>query len=448
MNSQIDLAPLNFEHSVTNEALRQIIDHVPLPCVLRDVYYRVVYSNQPVWDLFDFYDSTEMVNCVGELSPPYQPDGSPSRTKFRSLMNDVLTKGDTAKFDWLYFRKDRELIPAEVTLLRVVLGGRSYIMEFIKDQRESKQALIEEHASRQRLQAMMDSCPIACGIVDEHFNVVECNNEVVHLFGLLNKQSFMKRFFQLSPEKQPNGELSRLKALDKLKETFENGRAHYEWMHQNMEDVQIPCEVTLVRVRLSEQEHAIMYISDLRELRDSVAMMQKMETIAYTDELTGLYSRRYFMENASIALEKCKAEGKCFHIIMTDLDYFKRINDNFGHQVGDEVLKISAKRMMGVTRQSNIIARYGGEEFIIMITEVPYDSAIKNAERIHKTMEESPFIIKDMSMNITVSQGISTLLTHEDTLDDIIHRADTALYTAKRTGRNKFVEYDKKMDTM
>jgi diguanylate cyclase (GGDEF)-like protein len=282
---------------------------------------------------------------------------------------------------------------------------------------------------------------MACGIVDAHFNVLDANHEVVNLFGMLDKQAFIERFFELSPEYQPDGQLSKRKALDKLKQTYEAGRANYEWLHQTIYGEQVPCEVTLVRVHLDEQDLAIFYIHDLREIKKSMQMMQKMESIAYTDELTQLFNRRYFMENAATVLEKCKTEKGQFHLIMADLDHFKGVNDTYGHPIGDEVLKIAAKRMIGVTRKENIIARYGGEEFIILLKNMSYFSAVKNAKRIQKAMEESAVMIKGMSLNVTVSLGVSTYTNAEETLDDIIHMADVALYGAKRTGRNKVMEY-------
>ena len=430
------------------KSLFHMIDHTPMACVLRDAEYNVIHLNRAVADLFNLSDPQEYCANFDTLSPPYQPDGTPSRSKAMAFMRNCLEDGNTMTFDWLHCRNDRALVPTLITLLRVQCEGAYYLVSFKQDMRESQQARIAERAAKQRMQAMLNSCPLACGIVDKHFNVMECNQEVINLFGILDQQTFIDRFFEFSPEYQPDGRLSRQKALDKLKQTFEAGRANYEWLHKSLSGEQIPCEVTLVKDRLDEQDIAIIYIRDLREIKKSMAMVEKMESIAYTDELTTLFSRRYFMDNGAKALKECQENSKPFHLIMMDIDHFKAVNDTYGHPIGDEVLKIAAARMKNITRQGTVIARYGGEEFIIMITEVPYDSAIKNAERIHKTMEESPFIIKDMSMNITVSQGISTLLTHEDTLDDIIHRADTALYTAKRTGRNKFVEYDKKMDTM
>ncbi|MCL1878567.1 MAG: GGDEF domain-containing protein, partial [Defluviitaleaceae bacterium] len=376
-----------------------------------------------------------------DLMPPFQPDGSPSDTKFCAVLEDVLTRGMNLRVEWLYCRDDGDLLLMEAALLRIEIEGVPHVLIFLNDVRDTRKSRINERISRQRLQAMVDYCPIACGMIDEHFNVIEVNNEILNLFDITSKQTFTERFFEFSPEYQPDGQLSRRKALDKLTQAFEAGRIRYEWLHQRLFGEQIPCEVTLVSVQFEDTRAAVVYINDLRETKDSIAMVERMQTIAFTDELTQLHNRRYFMQNAIAKLEVCKANSEPFHLIMADLDHFKGVNDTYGHQIGDEVLKITAKRIVGVTRKSNLVARYGGEEFIIMLADMDYEAALSNARRIQKAMEDAPVVIKGMSLGLTVSLGIATLESPSDSLDDIIHRADVALYGAKRTGRNKVMEY-------
>jgi diguanylate cyclase (GGDEF)-like protein len=199
-------------------------------------------------------------------------------------------------------------------------------------------------------------------------------------------------------------------------------------------------------VRLTDENLAIIYIHDLREIKKTLEMAERMESIAYTDELTKLYTRRYFMENAERTLSECKESGKPYHLIMADLDHSKNVNDTYGHQIGDEVLKIAAQRMQGTTRKGTVLARYGGEEFIVELTGLSYDDALNTAKRIQRNIEESKFMIKGLSIAVTVSLGVATGGSPTDTLDDLIYMADAALYGAKRTGRNKVMEYSEVKD--
>ena len=423
------------------EQMLHIVDNVPMASCLMNDECKVIHSNRGVASLFLLDDPEDFGVNFETLSPPFQSDGVNSMDKVKALLHECLKSGRTTTFDWLHCTPDKELVPTLVTMLRVIVEGNYYLQLFYEDMRETMQTRQNERITKQRLQIMLDSCPLACGIVDQHFNVIECNQEVINLFGLMDKQMFMHRFFELSPEYQPDGRLSRQKALDKLKQACEAGRAHYEWLHHSLNSQPIPCEVTMVRVRTDISDLILVYIHDLRAIKESMEMVEKMESIAYTDELTKLFTRRYFMENSEAALTVCKELDNPFHIIMCDLDRFKSVNDTYGHLIGDEVLKIASARMGNVTRKGTVLARYGGEEFIIMLTEMSYDAAVKTAQRIQRTIEESRFMIKGLGIDITVSLGMSTLSSKEETLNDLIFKADTALYTAKRTGRNKVVEY-------
>ena len=424
----------------------EIINNIPMPCSLfiynsnnNDV--SVIHCNQALATLLRLNMPDDFKHEFDQLALPFQPDGTSSYVKLRQLIAECIETGQPITFDWLYYTTRKEYVQTSITLQRVALDDGFGIMAYMQDISETRQMRESERIAKLRFQAMLDSCPLACAIVDKQFNVIDCNQEVVNLFELLDKTVFRERFFELSPEYQPDGQLSHRKVTDKLKQTFEAGRICYEWQHKSMNGELIPCEVVLVHVNINEIDMAIMYIHDLREIKRSLEMVKKMESIAYTDELTRLFSRRYFMENADSTFALCKENLSPFHLIMMDLDHFKAVNDTYGHLIGDEVLKIAAARMGNVTRKGTVIARYGGEEFIVMLTDLSYDAAVKTAQRIQKVMEQSRFMIKGLSIGITVSLGVATLENQEQSLYDIINMADVACYTAKRTGRNKVVEY-------
>jgi len=418
----------------------QLVDSVPMACCLIDDERRIIHFNSSVAALLTLDKNNTEDICIARWSMPFQLDGSKSAEKSDAILRECLASGNSITIDWIHCTPDKEIVPTINTLVRVKADERYYVKMFLQDMRETEQTRQNERVIKQRLQVMIDACPLACGIVDEHFNVIECNQEAIKLFGLMDKQALIERFFELSPEYQPDGRLSRQKALDKLKQTYEAGRAHYEWLHMSANKQMIPCEVTMVR--MSGNDHVLIYIYDLRAIKESIEMVEKMESIAFTDVLTKLHTRRYFMENAETALTVCRELKQPFHIIMCDLDHFKAVNDTYGHLIGDEVLKIASARMSHVTRQGTLLARYGGEEFIIMLTEMSYDAAVKTAQRIQKSMEESRFMIKGLGIDVTMSVGISTFSGTNDNLSDLIFKADSALYTAKRTGRNRVVEYD------
>ena len=123
---------------------------------------------------------------------------------------------------------------------------------------------------------------------------------------------------------------------------------------------------------------------------------------------------------------------------MIDIDYFKKFNDKFGHQAGDAVLKQVASILKKNTRISDYVCRYGGEEMAIILPNTAYEETLKNAERIRKAVEETPFKLSlTQEGQVTISLGISSYDGADETAQDIIKRADNALYKAKENGRNQ-----------
>ena len=167
---------------------------------------------------------------------------------------------------------------------------------------------------------------------------------------------------------------------------------------------------------------------------------EKFEEMAYTDPLTGLSNRRFFMKEAEHFFEYARRYGEPISLIMLDIDDFKKINDTYGHDVGDLVLKRLADVIRSNTRKSDIPARFGGEEFIILLPTTNTEGALLVAERIRRDFKSSGVRLNGDVVMTTVSIGLATL-TEEDSLDELIKKADEALYRAKRTGKDKVVVF-------
>jgi diguanylate cyclase (GGDEF)-like protein len=176
------------------------------------------------------------------------------------------------------------------------------------------------------------------------------------------------------------------------------------------------------------------YISSLRQkLRISKEIIREM---AIRDELTGLYNRRHVMELLDHEKNRSSRGGGIFCLAMLDIDHFKNVNDTYGHLIGDAVLQAVATTMKTTMRNTEYCARYGGEEFLIVLTQTGIDGALIGAERVRTNIEKIPFPDIGSNFKITVSIGLSEYRMLED-VDDIIARADEALYRAKNGGRNR-----------
>jgi two-component system, cell cycle response regulator len=172
-------------------------------------------------------------------------------------------------------------------------------------------------------------------------------------------------------------------------------------------------------------------------LRDNVQMSIEM---AITDALTGLYNRRYMESHVGTLVEQASARGKPLSVLILDIDYFKSINDTWGHDTGDDVLREFALRIKKSIRGIDLACRYGGEEFVVVMPETDMAVATMVAERLRRGIASESFPIQKgaRSIEVTISIGIATLGPGEDAAM-VIKRADQALYRAKRDGRNRVV---------
>jgi len=174
----------------------------------------------------------------------------------------------------------------------------------------------------------------------------------------------------------------------------------------------------------------------IRELRKA---LEEIRWLSITDGLTGLYNRRYFFEQAEKEVERAQRYRRPVAAIMLDVDFFKRVNDTFGHAAGDEVLREVALCCRREVRELDILGRYGGEEFAILLTESDMDQAQQVAERLRTRIESMVIPIKGHDLSLTVSLGLAELKVSES-VESLLDRADQALYSAKQTGRNRVVQ--------
>ena len=164
--------------------------------------------------------------------------------------------------------------------------------------------------------------------------------------------------------------------------------------------------------------------------------------LSLTDSLTGLFNRRYLLDILDREYARAKRYGSTFSIVLLDLDYFKNVNDTYGHQAGDYVLKEIGSYIKKTVRKSDIIFRYGGEEILAILPETSQERAVVPFERIRKFIENNEFVYNGNVIKMTVSAGIVDTSQQSNDLNELVEYADKAMYKAKQLGRNRIELYN------
>lgn len=185
--------------------------------------------------------------------------------------------------------------------------------------------------------------------------------------------------------------------------------------------------------------------ADLEEAKSEIQRQREQADVCMhesrTDALTNLANRRAFDLEIGRVFNQRRREGNPFSLLIVDIDHFKRINDQYGHMVGDQLLKGFSRCLANTLRDSDFVARYGGEEFVAILPKTPIQEAVKAAERVRSAVADSRFKVGDLEIQITASMGVKEVGPIESE-SELIERADAALYAAKKGGRNRCFFHD------
>ncbi|WP_304545748.1 GGDEF domain-containing protein [Sulfurimonas microaerophilic] len=178
-----------------------------------------------------------------------------------------------------------------------------------------------------------------------------------------------------------------------------------------------------------------------KQLKNISIMNNKLKHLAHIDPLTNLYNRRFVNEQMAYHFDIVKSQNSFLGLTMFDVDFFKKVNDTYGHDAGDKVLQMIAKLAKENFRETDLIGRIGGEEFCIVFTNTNEDNVLKIVERFRKAIEEQTVFYEEKEIKVTSSFGISYISKEINSFEELFKNADEALYEAKRSGRNRICVY-------
>lgn len=339
--------------------------------------------------------------------------------------------------DFQFVRKDGQTIWVDLNGSRLPCDRQSlWVIVDVTARVEAQAAL---HRSEIKFRALFESTSEAIMLLDDK-GLIDCNQATLKVFGCQSKQQFRAvTLTELSAPTQACGHDSTELIKQKIALAQQQGSLRFDWLCQRLDTNQyFPAEILLSLVEYDGQSQLLAAVWDMSE---RVAMMQEIEQQAKTDYLTGLSNRRYFIAFAERELERARRYQKPLAILAIDVDFFKNINDNYGHSVGDLTLQKFAAVCNEVLRESDLLGRIGGEEFAILLPETDAHQAQEISERLRKSLSECRVTLPDtgISVQFTVSIGVTLFTGGATDIDDLLNRADTALYQAKHNGRNQVV---------
>ncbi len=223
-----------------------------------------------------------------------------------------------------------------------------------------------------------------------------------------------------------------------LKNVMNDGRERNEELflhHKDGHRVPITIRVIPIYDDQGEMIGGVETFTDNTPAAVALERLAELERLAYVDAVTGLANRRYAEITLNARIEELQRYGWHFGVLFIDIDRFKDINDKYGHDLGDEVLKIVARTLQNSVRSFDVVCRWGGEEYVVVIANVEGDELIATANRCRLLVEQSD-IPAIQGLRVTISIG-AAVASSEDTVDSIIRRSDMLMYRSKEAGRNR-----------
>jgi len=298
-------------------------------------------------------------------------------------------------------------------------------------QRKHKNVILE---NQNRLNAMSKSSFDAQIMIDSFDSICFWNLAAENMFGFTEKEMIGKKLHDIIVPANQRG-----KARQGMVTFSQTGQGP---ILQNVREVQaqrksgetFPAEIAISSFRFKGLWFAV---GGVRDITLRKRYEKKLMVLATTDSLTGLFNRGHFMKLFEMQYRVAKRYKKEFCLLMFDIDKFKRVNDQYGHDSGDIVLKSVASTVKKVLRETDIIGRVGGEEFAVIMPETSLETAINASERLRMEILRTKIILEDTKITCTVSIGVTSFSMHDLSIGKMMKKADILLYKAKQTGRNR-----------
>ncbi|MCM0755235.1 PAS domain S-box protein [Desulfovibrio aminophilus] len=313
-------------------------------------------------------------------------------------------------------------------------GQTTHYVAVKEDVTEQLRARKDLADSEEKIRAMSEASQDGMVMIDDQGRVAFWNRAAERIFGYAREEMLGRRLHEVVAQDEDAG-----KARQGFPDFASTGKGAVvdtltERTARRKDGSTFPAEFSVASFRLQDRWWAVGTVRDITERKRAEEMLLELAT---TDGLTGLTNRRHFLERGRAELERARRTGRPLSCIMFDVDHFKRVNDTFGHDAGDAVLKTLARTARETLRGMDVLGRVGGEEFAAVLPETDLNAALQAAERLRLAVEFMTVEHGGRALPVTVSLGVALWRGPDESLDELLRHADQALYEAKNSGRNK-----------
>jgi diguanylate cyclase (GGDEF)-like protein/PAS domain S-box-containing protein len=388
------------------------------------------------------------------LSPPLQPDGESSFTKAERMIQLAREKG-LHRFEWVHTRANGENFPADITLRLIILQGREAIYCAWRDITERKRTELNLQENEATFRKLFEDSSDPILLIDGTGVFVECNQAALDLLKMTREQFLLLPPTRISPEFQPGGRRSAEAVPEMIALAYSKGLHRFDWTCIDAEGGEFIVEVSLMPVVIKGQT---MLHSTWRDITERKVAADKIERLAFYDPLTDLPNRRLLLDRLEHALTSSARHNRYGALMLLDMDDFKTLNDTLGHDIGDQFLVEVARRLQASVREGDTIARQGGDEFVVILEDLNENTlAAMQAESVAVKILRAvsqPYLLdlsshaglkSTRSYHCTSSIGITLFQDNSISVDELMKRADTAMYQAKAAGRDSLRFFDPEM---
>ena len=371
-------------------------------------------------------------------------------TKFNPIRIKELMDGKVILTERELLGKNGKLVPVEISAKKMEDGHLMGIIRNIETRRQ-------EEARVRFLAFVMDKISSAVISTDTDMKINYWNKSAENLYGWKEEEVLGQNIDEVCGTEFLEGQQELAKNALLYEKTW---RGELKQNHRNGKEIWVDASVTLLEDNSGNYIGGVTINRDvterklaedeLRRTKESIEQInltlrrafEREQLASRTDSLTGVFNRRYFFELLGYEFLASRRYDRPLSIVMFDVDFLKKINDTYGHQVGDDVLKKAAEVVRTELRSSDVLARYGGDEFAILLSSSSQEEAAMVLERIYLALRSAYVEVGDKKIHVTISAGVSSIRPDMEKADQLVMLADQALYLAKNAGRNRMVIFD------